>query len=62
MMNENPFGHTNLYGREGIDAMNDFVENFREWRHNHDELEADKNVLLGRKNIYVFNEMDAIGA
>ena len=62
MMNENPFGHTNLYGREGIDAMNDFVENFREWRHNHDELEADKDMLLGRKNIYVFNEMDAISA
>ena len=62
MMNENPFGHTNLYGREGIDAMNDFVENFREWRHNHDELEADKDMLLGGKNIYVFNEMDAISA
>ncbi len=62
MMNENPFGHTNLHGREGIEAMNEFVENFRGWRQNHDELESDREMLLGSKNIYVFDEMDAISA
>jgi hypothetical protein len=62
MMNQNPFGHTNLYGREGIEATNEFVENFRRWKKNHEELEADRDMLLGRKNIYVFNEMDAVSA
>ena len=62
MMNDNPFGHTNMNGRDGIEAMNEFVEKFRGWRQNHEELEADQEMLLGAQNIYVFNEMDAIGA
>jgi len=60
MMNENPFGTTNLHGHDGIEAMNDFVNDFRKYRENHDALEADRDMLLARNNIFVFNEMDAI--
>jgi Met-zincin len=61
-MNENPFGGAKLSGRAGIEAMNEFAEKFRQWRKNHDELEADRELLLARHNIHVFNELDAISA
>jgi hypothetical protein len=61
-MNESPFGPVKMSGRAGIDAMNDFAENFRKWRKNHDELKNDQEQLLAKNNIHVFNEADAIGA
>ncbi|HKP56126.1 MAG TPA: zinc-dependent metalloprotease [Polyangiales bacterium] len=61
-MNQNPFGGAKLSGRAGIEAMSEFAENFRKWRKNHDELEADRESLLARHNIHVFNELDAISA
>jgi Met-zincin len=61
-MNESPFGPVNMSGRAGIEAMSQFAENFRKWRKNHDLLEADKELLLARHNIHVFNEVDAISA
>ncbi|WP_083457087.1 zinc-dependent metalloprotease [Sandaracinus amylolyticus] len=61
-MNESPFGPTDMTGTEGIEAMNDFADQFREWRRNHDELQADEELALARHNIHVFEETDAIGA
>ena len=61
-MNESPFGPVKMSGRAGIEAMNDFAEKFRQWRKNHDLLEADREQLLARHNIHVFNELDAISA
>jgi len=61
-MNESPFGLVDLSGRKGVEAMNEFAENFRKWRKNHDQLESDREQLLARHNIHVFNESDAISA
>jgi hypothetical protein len=61
-MNESPFGPVKMSGRAGIEAMNQFSENFRKWRKNHELLEADREQLLARHNIHVFNELDAISA
>lgn len=62
LMNENPYGPVGLYGRDGIEAQNDFADKMRQFRRNHDELEADREDLLARKNIYVFDAQDAISA
>jgi hypothetical protein len=61
-MNESPFGPVKMSGRAGIEAMNEFAEKFRAWRKNHELLEADREQLLARHNIHVFNELDAISA
>ncbi|HKU44712.1 MAG TPA: zinc-dependent metalloprotease [Polyangiales bacterium] len=61
-MNQNPFGGVNLSSKRGIEAMNEFAQNFRKWRKNHEQLEADKEMLLARHNIHVFNDLDAISA
>ncbi len=62
MMNGNPYGPVALYTRDGIDAQNEFNDNFRRWRANHETLEADREFALGRENIYVFDANDAINA
>jgi molybdopterin-biosynthesis enzyme MoeA-like protein len=62
LMNESPFGPVDMTGRDGIEAMNEFAEQFRDWRRNHDELEADQELALARQNIYTFDETDAINA
>lgn len=61
-MNRSPFGPVALSARAGVVAMNDFAQKFREWRKNHERLEADREMLLARHNIEVFNELDAINA
>ena len=61
-MNRNPLGASDLAGREGIEALHEFAKRFREYRKNHEELEADRDLLLARHNIYEFNDFDAISA
>ncbi len=62
LMNENPFGPVTLTSRAGIDAQNDFAERFRGWSRNHEQLHADQEDILARRNVYVFNDLDAISA
>ncbi len=61
LMNESPFGLVDLHGRAGIEAQNEFVTQFRNWRSNHERLEADQAMVDGMRNVYLANETDAIG-
>lgn len=60
--NENPFNGKVLHTRGGIEAQLDLTENFRKWKKNHDRLAMDQELLLGLRNVYVFNPNDAISA
>ena len=62
MMNQDPFNGTVLHTREGIEKQLDFIENFRVWKKNHDQLQSEQDLLLGLKDIYVFDANDAISA
>ena len=61
-MNENPYGPIALYTPDGIAAQNAFVDQLRAWRKNHQQLENDRELLLARKNIFLFDERDAMAA
>ncbi len=61
-LNQNPFGAVALYGREGIQAQQEFLEDIRHWRKNHDLLKADRDMLFGRRSVYLFDPNDAISA
>jgi hypothetical protein len=60
-MNEDPFGGHHS-GREGIERMNEFADKFRQWRRNHEELNADLDDLWARRNVYQFDMGDAFQA
>lgn len=60
--NQNPFEGTALYTREGIKSQIDFVDEFREWQKVHSELKNDRDQLLARNNVHVFEDTDAITA
>jgi uncharacterized protein DUF4953 len=62
MMNEDPFNGVALNGRAGIQAQVDFLNKFRTWKKNHERLNTDREMLLGLKNISVFDGNDAISA
>jgi hypothetical protein len=62
LMNEDPFHGKVLHTRDGIEAQLGFMESFRKWKKNHDRLEMDEEMLLGLRNIYVFDANDAISA
>ncbi|MEQ9499728.1 MAG: zinc-dependent metalloprotease [Deltaproteobacteria bacterium] len=62
MLNEDPFQGLALHSRDGIEAQLGFMDDFREWRKNHDRLQADQEYLHSKKNIYVFDANDAISA
>lgn len=62
LLGENPYGPVGLYGREGIEAQNEFAENFRYWKKNHQELERDRKLILSRQFIDTFDEGNAMNA
>ena len=62
LLNQDPFGGAALATRAGIEEQLGFLESFRDWRKNHDQLAADQETLLGLENIYTFNANDAIAA
>lgn len=62
LMNQNPFDLVNLGGRGGIEAQNAFVDRFRQYRNNHERLEADKALVAGLNNIYSLDDGDAVSA
>lgn len=62
MMNQNPFAGVSLTSKAGLDVQQDFLKNFRDWQKNHALLEADKEFMLGMKNIEVFEPGDAMAA
>jgi hypothetical protein len=62
MSNRDPLGGAVLHTRAGIQAQLDFTNQFRQWRRNHDQLKVDEEMLLGLKNVYVFDANDAISA
>jgi hypothetical protein len=62
LMNEDPFDGTALNGRAGVQAQVDFLNRFRSWRKNHERFDTDREMLLGLKNISVFDANDAISA
>lgn len=62
MLNENPFEGAALSSRAGLDAQQEFLGDFRDWKKNHQRLQMEQEIALGHKNIYVFNPTDAISA
>lgn len=62
MANRDPLRGAVLHSRAGIEAQLDFINDFREWKHNHEQVMKDEEMLLGLKNIYVFNPNDALSA
>lgn len=62
LLNENPFRGKALTSRAGIEAQLGLLEDFREWKKNHDRLMAEQEMVLGLKNIYVFDPNDAVSA
>jgi hypothetical protein len=62
LLNQDPFDGLALHSRDGIEAQLDFMERFRVWKKNHDQLVNDQEMLLGLNNIYVFNANDALTA
>ena len=60
--NGNPFDGLALYTREGIDAQQKFMAEFREWKKIHEELKEDREQLFARNNVHVFEDTDAIQA
>jgi hypothetical protein len=62
LMNQDPFDGAALSGRAGVQAQVDFLSKFRSWRKNHQQLVTDREMMLGLKNISVFDANDAISA
>ncbi|MEO8179989.1 MAG: zinc-dependent metalloprotease [Deltaproteobacteria bacterium] len=62
LSNQDPLHGAVLHSRAGIQAQLGFVNQFRQWKQNHQQLKQDEEMLLGLKNISVFNANDAIGA
>jgi hypothetical protein len=62
LMNENPFGPVANYTSQGIERHAEFIDAFRSWRRTHDELRTVEEMMLSRRNIYIFNELDATTA
>lgn len=62
LSNQDPFRGAVLHTRSGIQTQLDFVSQFREWKKNHERVMKDEQMLLGLKNIYVFDANDAISA
>lgn len=62
MINEDPFALEAQSGRQAIEAQQQLIENFRRWRRNHEELEADREMLFASRNVYLFDESSAINA
>jgi len=62
LMNRDPFNGAVLHSRAGVQSELAFVDKFRTWKKNHEQLMTDQEALLGLKNIYVFNANDAISA
>jgi uncharacterized protein DUF4953 len=62
LSNQDPTGGAVLHTRAGVQTQLDFMHQFRDFRRNHDQLVKDEEMLLGLKNIYVFDEADAISA
>ena len=57
LMNENPFGATDLTGRSGVESQLEFIDQMRDWRQNHERAEVDREMLFGLNNIYTFNDV-----
>jgi hypothetical protein len=62
LSNQDPLGGAVLHTRAGIQTQLDFLTQFRAFRRNHEQLIKDEEMLLGLKNIYVFDAADAISA
>jgi Met-zincin len=62
LSNQDPLHGAVLHSRAGVQAQLDFVNQFRAWKQNHQRVTVDEEMLLGLKNIYVFNANDAISA
>jgi hypothetical protein len=62
LANQDPLHGAVLHSRAGIEAQLGFVNQFRAWKQNHQRVTVDEEMLLGLKNIYVFNANDAISA
>ncbi len=61
-MNENPFPELATSGRSSVNAQLKFAAEMRQWRKDHDRVEAQEELLLAKKNIYTFDAFDAISA
>ncbi|OGQ92062.1 MAG: hypothetical protein A2289_14250 [Deltaproteobacteria bacterium RIFOXYA12_FULL_58_15] len=59
-LGENPFGPANPASTEGIEAQLEFRDNFRRWRKNHERFEIDRNMMWSGRNVYEFNEGNAL--
>lgn len=62
MLNRDPFAGLPIASHAGVQKQVELLENFRGWKKNHDQLMADQEFLLARKNIEVFEPNDAISA
>ncbi|MEY4545416.1 MAG: hypothetical protein RL685_1611 [Pseudomonadota bacterium] len=62
MANRDPLRGAVLHSRAGVEAQLGFVNKFRDWKQNHERVTRDEEMLLGLKNIYVFNPNDALSA
>ncbi|MEY2930651.1 MAG: hypothetical protein RL033_1400, partial [Pseudomonadota bacterium] len=62
MANRDPLHGAVLHSRAGVEAQLGFVNKFRDWKQNHERVTRDEEMLLGLKNIYVFNPNDALSA
>jgi hypothetical protein len=62
LSNQDPLQGAVLHSRAGIQSQLEFLNQFRGFRKNHERLQADEEMLLGLKNIYVFDANDAISA
>lgn len=59
---QNPFGAQPLHTQGGIQAQVDFSEKMRDWKTNHQDLQALKDHLHATRSIYTFDPNDAINA
>jgi len=62
LANRDPLHGAVLHSRAGVQSQLDFVSKFRQWKSNHQRFVAEQEMLLGLKNIYVFNPNDALSA
>ncbi len=62
LLGENPFGMVGLATREGIEAQLAFIEQFREWRKNHEQFLIDRNMIWRTRTVYEFDAGDAFEA
>lgn len=61
-MGENPFNGLPLHTRAGIEAQNEFLQKFRKWKKNHEDLQAMRQTIRGQQNIYEFDPGDFLGS